>query len=173
MAVGCKLPLVLCQVDFSIGHFTKGQLAASEERAKEWERMWTKSQIFNFISEVIAPTFTIFYLKQVIRSSLYTKGRNYIRVERQKSGIILDIACLPQVFTLMVDVYKFYIHPAVVLLMLAIIRQWLPSRVPKVIAGWWRCWVWRLHHRVMWRRRLTRFILTRMNLQLGVLAWLD
>lgn len=94
MAVGCKPPIVPCQVGFSIGKLTTWQLASSEGRARNRQRVRTrwKSVFFNLISEVIITLLLLYsiYLKQVIRSSPDTRGRgrNYIRTEYQKSGII-------------------------------------------------------------------------------------
>lgn len=80
------------------------------EKEPERENKMEVTDSCNLISEVIISSLLPYsiYLKQVIRSSLYTKGRNYRRVECQKSGIIGGHfrCCLPQVFTLMKDVYK-------------------------------------------------------------------
>lgn len=58
-------------------------------------------------------------------------------------------------------------------------RQWQgnegmssPQRCP-FFSGWWKYWVWRLHHRARQKNTwLICFILTRMGLQLRVLVWL-
>lgn len=102
LVVGSQPPWVVCQAGFSIGLLTTWQLASSEERAREKARERTrwKSQTFlTWSQRWLSPHFCCIlykYLKQVIKSGLYTKRRNYRRVECQKSGIIegviLDVA---------------------------------------------------------------------------------
>lgn len=62
----------------------------SQRRSKRENKMEV-TDFFNLIPEVVSPHFycSLYkYLKQVIKSGLYTKGRNFRRVECQKSGII-------------------------------------------------------------------------------------
>ena len=61
------------------------------QRKSKRENKMEVTDFLNLIPEVLSPHFCCIlykYSKHVIKSGLYTKRRNYRRVECQKSGII-------------------------------------------------------------------------------------